>query len=43
MGWSELEGIANRADYDLSRHAEFSGEKLDYFDHGHRASATSPT
>ena len=32
MGWSELEGIANRTDYDLSRHAEFSGEKLEYFD-----------
>src|ERR1700730_15400069 len=30
--WSELEGIANRGDYDLSRHAEFSGEKLEYFD-----------
>jgi glycyl-tRNA synthetase len=32
IGWSELEGIANRGDYDLSRHAEFSGEKLEYFD-----------
>jgi glycyl-tRNA synthetase len=32
MDWSELEGIANRGDYDLSRHAEFSGEKLEYFD-----------
>jgi glycyl-tRNA synthetase len=32
MGWSELEGIANRGDYDLSRHAEYSGEKLDYVD-----------
>ena len=32
MGWSELEGIANRGDYDLSRHAEYSGEKLEYFD-----------
>jgi glycyl-tRNA synthetase len=30
--WSELEGIAYRGDYDLSRHAEFSGEKLEYFD-----------
>ncbi len=30
--WSELEGIANRGDFDLSRHAEFSGEKLEYFD-----------
>src|SRR5918994_6445009 len=34
MGWSELEGIANRTDYDLSRHTEFSGEKLEYFDQG---------
>jgi glycyl-tRNA synthetase len=32
MGWSELEGIANRGDYDLSRHAKYSGEKLDYVD-----------
>jgi glycyl-tRNA synthetase len=30
--WSELEGIANRGDFDLTRHAEFSGEKLEYFD-----------
>jgi glycyl-tRNA synthetase len=29
---AELEGIANRADYDLSQHAKFSGEKLSYFD-----------
>jgi glycyl-tRNA synthetase len=32
--WSELEGIANRGDFDLTRHAEFSGEKLEYFDQG---------
>jgi glycyl-tRNA synthetase len=32
IGWSELEGIANRGDFDLRRHAEFSGEKLEYFD-----------
>ena len=31
-GWDELEGIANRGDYDLRRHQEFSGEKLEYFD-----------
>ncbi|HTR89858.1 MAG TPA: His/Gly/Thr/Pro-type tRNA ligase C-terminal domain-containing protein, partial [Solirubrobacteraceae bacterium] len=30
--WSELEGIANRGDFDLSRHAEYSGVKLEYFD-----------
>jgi len=32
IGWSELEGVANRGDFDLRRHAEFSGEKLEYFD-----------
>jgi len=32
MGWSELEGIANRGDFDLSRHAEYSGEKIEYVD-----------
>lgn len=31
-GWDELEGIANRGDYDLSRHSEHSGERLRYFD-----------
>jgi glycyl-tRNA synthetase len=34
IGWSELEGIANRGDFDLSQHALFSGEKLEYFDSG---------
>ncbi|MFP5352597.1 MAG: glycine--tRNA ligase [Actinomycetota bacterium] len=32
MGWSELEGIANRTDFDLKQHAEHSGEDLSYFD-----------
>jgi glycyl-tRNA synthetase len=32
MGFSELEGIANRGDFDLAQHAKFSGEKLEYFD-----------
>ncbi len=31
-GWGEVEGIANRTDYDLRQHTEHSGEKLDYFD-----------
>ena len=31
-GWAELEGIADRTDFDLKRHAEFSGEDLSYFD-----------
>ena len=32
MGWSELEGIANRTDFDLKQHAQFSGKTLEYFD-----------
>jgi glycyl-tRNA synthetase len=32
IGWSELEGIANRGDFDLTQHARYSGEKLEYFD-----------
>jgi len=28
FGWSELEGIANRSDYDLKQHAKFSGEDM---------------
>jgi len=32
MGWSELEGIANRGDYDLKQHALFSGKSLQYYD-----------
>jgi len=31
-GWDELEGIANRTDFDLKQHAEHSGEDLTYFD-----------
>ena len=31
-GWSELEGVASRTDFDLSRHEEHSGKKLQYFD-----------
>jgi glycyl-tRNA synthetase len=32
IGWSELEGIANRGDFDLTQHALHSGEKLEYYD-----------
>ena len=32
MGWSELEGIANRGDFDLMQHASSSGKRLTYFD-----------
>ena len=31
-GWGELEGIANRGNYDLTQHANHSGQKLTYFD-----------
>ncbi|HLF20727.1 MAG TPA: glycine--tRNA ligase, partial [Bacteroidota bacterium] len=32
FGWGEIEGVHNRTDYDLSRHEEFSGKSLKYFD-----------
>jgi glycyl-tRNA synthetase len=32
MGWMELEGIANRSDFDLKRHSEESGKDLNYYD-----------
>ncbi len=32
FGWQEIEGIHNRTDFDLSRHQEFSGKSLQYFD-----------
>jgi glycyl-tRNA synthetase len=32
FGWSELEGIANRADFDLKQHMKLSGQSLEYFD-----------
>ncbi len=32
FGWGEIEGIHNRTDYDLSRHEQFSGKSLKYFD-----------
>jgi glycyl-tRNA synthetase len=32
MGWAELEGIANRGDFDLVQHAKHSGKNLSYFD-----------
>jgi glycyl-tRNA synthetase len=32
MGWKELYGLANRTDFDLRQHQEFSGEDLRYFD-----------
>ena len=32
IGWQEIEGIHNRSDFDLRRHQEFSGKKLEYFE-----------
>lgn len=32
FGWGELWGVANRTDYDLSQHMEYSGKSLTYFD-----------
>jgi len=32
IGWQELEGIANRGNFDLTQHAEHSGQKLEYVD-----------
>lgn len=31
MGWQEIEGIHSRTDFDLSRHQEFAGKKMEYF------------
>ena len=31
-GWGELEGVAQRTNYDLTQHANHSGQKLDYYD-----------
>ena len=36
MGFSELEGIHNRSDFDLSQHQKFSGKSLDYFDEANK-------
>ncbi|HEX6022533.1 MAG TPA: glycine--tRNA ligase [Solirubrobacter sp.] len=32
IGWSELEGVANRGDFDLTQHSKYSGQKLEYKD-----------
>jgi glycyl-tRNA synthetase len=32
FGWQELEGIHNRSDFDLGRHQQYSGKKLEYYD-----------
>ena len=40
FGFKELEGIHSRTDFDLKAHEEFSGKKLQYFDHEENASYT---
>ena len=32
IGWQEVEGVHNRTDFDLSRHQEYSGKKMEYYD-----------
>ena len=32
FGWQEIEGVHNRTDFDLGRHQEYSGKKLEYFE-----------
>lgn len=34
FGWGEIEGVHNRTDYDLSRHEQYSGKSMKYFDEG---------
>src|SRR4051794_18542735 len=36
IGWSELEGVANRGNFDLTQHAEHSGTKLEWIGHEER-------
>jgi glycyl-tRNA synthetase len=36
IGWLELEGVANRGDYDLRQHSEHSGTKLEWIGHDER-------
>lgn len=36
MGFSELEGIHNRSDFDLTQHQQFSGKSLEYFDEANK-------
>jgi glycyl-tRNA synthetase len=34
FGWKEFEGVHNRTDFDLARHQEYSGKRLEYIDSG---------
>jgi glycyl-tRNA synthetase len=38
FGWGEIEGIANRTDFDLKQHQKFSGENLEYYDENEKKS-----
>ncbi|NRB60637.1 MAG: glycine--tRNA ligase [Winogradskyella sp.] len=40
FGFKELEGIHSRTDFDLKQHEEYSGKKLQYFDHEENSSYT---
>lgn len=40
MDWGELEGVANRGDYDLKQHSKYSGRDLSYFDEETKESYT---
>jgi glycyl-tRNA synthetase len=40
FGWKELEGIANRGNFDLSQHSKFSGKELAVFDEATKTSYT---
>jgi len=40
FGWGELEGIANRTDFDLKQHSQFSGKDLTFFDEESKARYT---
>jgi glycyl-tRNA synthetase len=42
-GWDELEGVASRTDYDLTKHSEASGVKLSYFDQQKQDPTTGKT
>jgi glycyl-tRNA synthetase (class II) len=42
-GWGEIEGIHNRTDFDLRRHQEYSGKRLEYIDPVANRSATCRT
>ncbi len=40
IGWSELEGVAHRGNFDLTQHAKHSGKQLSYFDEERRSTSS---